>query len=96
MRQVVEGGRAFPAWHSQHGMHGAGSATDGKQAVVAVVAAPCLKPFISRTTSYPLLQQSIPVPGLWKRMESLGSLGDLSSLPSCLSDCQILRKEEDP
>lgn len=62
---------------------------DGKQAVGAVVAAPCLKPFISRTASYPLLQRSIPVPGLWKGMESLGSPGDamVTSLlfpPACL------------
>lgn len=75
MRQVVEGGRAFPAWNSQPGMHGAGFAMDGKQAVVAVVAAPCLKPFISRTASYPLLRGPYPfqvcgkVWSLWGALE---------------------------
>lgn len=76
MKQVVEGGRAFPTWHSQPGVHSAGTVMDGKQAVGAVVAALGLKPFISRSASYPLLQWSIPVPGLWKGMESLGSPGD--------------------
>lgn len=99
MRQVVEKGRTFPARHSQPGVHGAGTAMDGKQTVGAVITAPCRKPFISRPALYPVKaahtrSMSVERSGVFG--EPWRCHGDLSSLPSYLSDCQILRKEEDP
>lgn len=80
---------AFPAWHSQPGVHGAGTAMDEKQAVGAVITAPCRKPFISRPASYPVIAAHTRSRSVERSLESLGSPGDamvtsLLFLPACL------------
>lgn len=73
---------------------------DEKQAVGAVINSTvsealhlqaCLVPCYSSPYSFQVCGKVSGVFG-----EPWRCHGDLSSLPSCLSDCQILRKEEDP